>query len=403
MNNAVTNERSFFLYQLPERLSSCNQIYIYGAGMVGKFIFNYLKDNELADKIASYVISSPNSEGMNPDKVYDKEVKTINNAKISDDDVVLLAALTPTRKEMIQSCREHNIKNFIEIDLFDERAFFKGITVEEYPLMLKIWYKMKTGKDLNLEHPRTFNEKIQWLKLYDRDPLRTQLTDKYLVRDYIKDKIGEEYLIPLLGVWDKFDDINFDELPNKFVLKCNHGSGWNLVVQDKFQLDISKAKSKFDRWMAANFAFNGLQMQYENIVPKIIAEQYIENQTGDLWDYKFWCFDGKVENIMFLSNRKQHLCKNNFDRNWNPQKFTSSKYPGSNQVIEKPSNLDEMIDLSENLSKGFNFVRIDLYRLNDASIKFGEFTFTPLNGIYTWNPEEMDDYFGALIKLPIDQ
>ena len=391
---------SSFLYKLPEQISACNRFYIYGAGMVGKFIYNWLKYKNLNDKMNSFLVTS-NSQDLK--KIEDKLVQSIDDINFNDNDLILIAALKQTRKEMLQKCIECNIKNFIEVDLFEGNVYFKNVPVEEYPSILKTWYKMKQGKELDLDHPKTFNEKIQWLKIYDKNPLRTQLTDKYLVRDYVKKSVGDKYLIPLLGVWDKFEDIDFDKLPDKFVLKCNHGSGWNLIVQDKSQIDLIDAKSKFDKWMSTNYAFNGLQMQYENIIPKIIAEKYIENKAGDLWDYKFWCFDGRVENIMFLSNRKQNLCKNNFDRNWNLQKFTSSKYPGSDQIIDKPSNLEEMIEIAETLSKGFNFVRIDLYRLNDGSIKFGEFTFTPLSGAYTWNPENMNDYFGNLIKLPFDE
>ncbi|MBR1729490.1 MAG: hypothetical protein IJ728_08205 [Selenomonadaceae bacterium] len=400
MNVSENKFQSSIFYTLPKCLKNYEKIYIYGAGNYGKFTLTYLNDNDLGKKFDSFIVSKLTRKF---NKISDRDVKLIDEVNISDNDVVLIAARSTLRIEMIEKCRSLNIKNFFEIDFFDDGYFFKDITPEEYPLMLSYWYKMRTGEDVDLENPKKFNDKLQWLKLYDRDPLKTLLTDKYLVRDYIKEKIGEKYLIPLLGVWDNFDEINFDELPDRFVLKCNHGSAMNVIVKDKSKLDIAKAKANFDRWLKINYAYNGLQLQYLDIKPKIIAEEYIENLPGDLWDYKFWCFGGKVESIMFLSNRGKGLCKNNYDRNWKKMDFSSSDYPSSDLKVDKPDNLDEMIDLSEQLSKGFAYVRIDLYRLNDGTIKFGEFTFTPFNGLYTWHPESMNDYFGELIKLPIDK
>ena len=153
-----------------------------------------------------------------------------------------------------------------------------------------VYYKKKS---LNIDNPKT-NEKIKWLKLYDSTPKKTYLTDKYLVRRWIKKKIGEEYLIPLIGVYDKFEDINFKNLPKDFVIKCNHGCGYNIIVKDKFSLNLTIVKSKIDKWMDENYAFkNGLELQYRDIKPKIIIEKYMDDNTGDLRDYKFHCFNGK--------------------------------------------------------------------------------------------------------------
>ena len=228
-----------------------------------------------------------------------------------------------------------------------------------YKIELEKWYyKEVSKKELNLENPKTFNEKIQWMKLYDSTPIKTLLADKYLVRDWVKEKIGEKYLIPLLGAYDSFDEIDFDKLPSQFVIKCNHGCGYNIIVKDKSTLDIDDTRKKVNKWLQEDFAFRaGFEMHYSNIPRKIIIEQFIENSGDDLYDYKFWCFDGKVEYIQFLSERNTSGLKMAFyDRNWSKQEFVYS-YPLDTKIIEKPSNLDQMIELAEKLAEGFSHVR----------------------------------------------
>ena len=330
-----------------------------------------------------------------------KPIIQIDLADIGENDLVLLSARKAIREEMLSTCKALNLKNILEIDFFDGLTPYENLPESEYPLFIKCWYKLKTGKNLNLDHPKTFNEKIQWLKLYDRQPIKTIMCDKYLVRNYIKDQIGEEYLVPLLGVWDKFDDIDFDKLPNQFALKCNTGSEWNAIVRDKSKFDIPAAKKKFDLWMQKNPVNIRFLTQYKDVPLKIIAEKYLENENGDLFDYKFWCFGGKVKFIMFLSNRAHGLLMDNYDLDWNLLPFTYN-YPNSGHKIEKPDNLDEMIALAEKLAAGFSHLRVDFYRLNDGSIKFGEFTFTSFGGVCDWHPKEMDEILGKLIKLPID-
>ena len=271
-----------------------------------------------------------------------------------------------------------------------------------YKQELQTWYQRVTGKYLNLDNPRTFNEKIQWLKLYDSTPIKTRLADKYLVRDWVKEQIGEQYLIPLLGVYDKFEDIDFAKLPNQFVIKCNHGCAYNIIVKDKSKLDLAEAKAKLDKWMSENFAFKaGYELHYRDIKPKIIIEKFIENKgTDDLYDYKFWCFNGKLAYIQFLSERNLSGLKMAFyDRKWNKQTFVYS-HPLDKKTIKKPDNLDEMIQLAEALSKGFPCVRVDFYRLNDGTIYFGEMTFTSASGNCKWNDEHINRTLGNMIKLP---
>lgn len=276
------------------------------------------------------------------------------------------------------------------------------LSVTDFKKALEIWYRSKTGCLLNLDNPTTYNEKIQWLKLYDSTPEKTRLADKYLVRDWIAEKIGEEYLVPIIGVYKKFEDIDFDKLPNQFVIKCNHGSGYNIIVKDKSQINIDDVKNKINKWMRENFAYRyGYELHYRDIEPKIIIEKYIENQgTNDLYDYKFWCFDGKVYYIQFLSERNLDGLKMAFyDKKWNKQNFVYD-YPLDVKNIEKPDNLNDMIKLAEKLSKGFSHVRVDFYRMNNGKLYFGEMTFSSASGVSKWNDESINKKFGDLIKLP---
>ena len=283
--------------------------------------------------------------------------------------------------------------------------YYKNLDPEKYPQELTHWYQSITGKSLDLKNPRTFDEKIQWMKLYDSTPLKTQLADKYLVRDYVAEKIGDEYLIPLLGVWNSFDEIDFDCLPNQFVLKANHGSGWNIIVQDKSKFDKKNAKKKFNKWMDTNYAYKaGLEMHYMTIPPRVIAEEYVENNGGNLFDYKVHCFDGKAAYIQYIGDRATHTTREGwFDREWNLQSFTDGCYPKYETEVSKPPNLNELLSLSETLASPFSYVRVDFYVLNDGTFKFGEMTFTPASGIHKWfsdgkmTPSEVDSMLGNLI------
>lgn len=281
--------------------------------------------------------------------------------------------------------------------------YYNNLNPNLYPQELKEWYKKQTGKELNLDNPQTYNEKIQWLKLYDSTSLKTRLADKYLVREWVKEKIGEEYLIPLLGVWDYFEDINFDKLPNKFVLKANHGCGWNIIVKDKNKFDKKEAKAKFDKWMNTNFAFvNGFELHYKDIKPKIIAEEYIESKNGDLYDYKVFCFNGKPHYILIVWNRinSSKATRAFFDTYWNIQGFTFDCPLQEHVEFKKPENLQDLLSISSKLSAGFCHARIDFYKLDNEKIKFGEITFTSTSGICKWNPEKYDRILGDYLILP---
>ena len=350
----------------------------------------------MKDKII-YTTDNKNKEHF---KFFSVENKTKDNKKYYKTITILGIKISfrNKRKERREEINNLNMK----IEELKRNCIYKihkYCSEEKRAEALKDWYFEHTGEKLNLENPKTFNEKIQWLKLYDSTPEKTRLADKYLVRDWVKEKIGEEYLIPLLGVWDKFDDINFDELPKQFVLKCNHGSGYNIIVKDKSKLDIEDARKKINKWLNEDFAFKGFEMHYSSIQRKIIAEKYIENDNNDLYDYKFWCFDGKMKYIQFLSERNTDGLKMAFyDKDWNKQNFVYS-HPMDTKIITKPDNLDTMIQLAEKLASGMNHVRVDFYRLNNGIIYFGEMTFTSCSGVCKFNPEIANLQLGNLIKL----
>lgn len=270
----------------------------------------------------------------------------------------------------------------------------------KYKDQLCDWYKRVTGHYLNLDNPKRFNEKIQWLKLYASTPIKTRLADKFLVRDWVKEKIGEEYLIPLLGVYDKFEDIDFSKLPDRFVIKCNHGCAYNIIVKDKSQLDLAEVKAKLDKWMSENFAFRwGYELQYRDIPPKIIIEKYMEDESGELRDYKISCFNGQPEFIWIDSDRFVDHKRNLYDINWNQLNCKVNSRYNTFKSPEKPKCLAEMIELAKVLSKEFQYVRVDFYIIN-GKLYFGEMTFTSSSGTEDITPKSFEAALARKIKLP---
>jgi hypothetical protein len=295
----------------------------------------------------------------------------------------------------------HRNMNNIKEQLFMKQDYLLDPAL--LPHALSLWYMDKTGRPLDLSKPKTYNEKIQWQKVYDQDPMRTQLADKFFARKWVAKKIGEEYLIPLLGVYDTANDIDFDVLPDSFVLKANHGCGWNLIVKDKSTANFTDIRNRINTWLQTNYSFvYGYEMQYSQITRRVIAEQYIENSGGDLYDYKFWCFNGKVHYIMFLADRQTELKMAFYDPHWNMVPI-SYDHPRYEKEVPKPSKLKTMIDLAEKLAEGFPHVRVDFYLLDDGTIKFGEMTFTSASGVCRWNPPSADLMLGKLLHLPCDE
>lgn len=257
------------------------------------------------------------------------------------------------------------------------------------------------GKRLNLDCPVTFNEKLQWLKLHDRKPEYTTMVDKYEAKKWVADRIGGGYVIPTLGVWEHFDEIDFDKLPNQFVLKCTHDSGGLVICKDKIALDKTAAREKIERCLRHSFYWGQREWPYKNVKPRIIAEPYMEDsKTKDLRDYKFFSFDGEVKALFIATERgsTEETKFDFFDAEFNHLPFTNG-HPNAATYPEKPSCFDEMKELARKLSKGIPEVRVDLYECN-GKIYFGEMTFFHWSGLVPFVPEQWDNTFGDWIKLP---
>ncbi len=272
-------------------------------------------------------------------------------------------------------------------------------------LHTKILYYIVFKKKLNLKKPVTLNEKLLWLKLYEysHNKLCTLCADKYLVRKYIKDKGCEEILNELYGVYDKAEDIDFNQLPNKFVLKCNHSSGQNIICDDKNVLDIKNTKETLKKWLIIDFWRFFSEIHYKNIDRKIIAEKFIENDIGEFPDdYKFYCFHGKPEVIMLCTNRKTKTKFYYFDLEWNilPLSTDSIIAIENNECFTKPKGLDKLVEYAKKLCTDFEFVRVDLY-LVDSSVLFGELTFCPGAGLDRDRLYETDVFLGNKLNLDI--
>lgn len=268
------------------------------------------------------------------------------------------------------------------------------------PVYLRLVFRAELGYPLDLKDPVTYNEKLQWIKLYDRNPDYTIYADKYLVREYIKNKIGEKYLIPLVGVYDTVDDIDWEMLPNRFVLKCTHGSGCNIICRNKAQLNIDEAKKKLKKWMRKSWYWFGREWAYKNIKPRIICEEFLETPDGNTpTDYKFMCFNGQPKLIQVHQDRYGHHTKDFYDMDWNKTNISSGGVPNSSKSVPKPSSYAEMLEISKQLSAGMPYARIDLYD-QDGRVFFGEITMYPTSGFAPFNSYEVDKTLGSWIQLP---
>uniref|UniRef100_UPI0040562FD9 ATP-grasp fold amidoligase family protein n=1 Tax=Acetatifactor sp. TaxID=1872090 RepID=UPI0040562FD9 len=257
------------------------------------------------------------------------------------------------------------------------------------------------GYPLNLSNPRTFNEKLQWLKLYDRNLEYIKKVDKYAVKNYVIEKIGEQYLIPTLGVWDTFEQISFDELPNQFVLKCTHDSGGIVICRDKSDFDIEAAKYRLSKSLKINYFWGNREWPYKNVKPRIIAEKYMEDSTGnDLIDYKVMCFNGEPKCTFVCENRssKEKFTITVYDTDWNIMPF-EREHPRRKQPGKRPSTYEEMMRLSKKLSENIPFVRVDFYEIQ-GKLYFGEMTFYPGAGFTPFKPYEWDIKLGEWLILP---
>lgn len=266
----------------------------------------------------------------------------------------------------------------------------------------RLKYRLKMNRKLNLKKPETFTEKLNWLKLYDHDPRYIPLVDKWDVTSFVHERIGEGYCIKKLGVWDTFEEINFDDFPNQFVLKCTNDSGGIVICKDKALFDREAARIVLNHSLKRNYYWHNREWPYKNLKPRILAEEFLVDASGNgLIDYKFFCFDGKPEFMFIATGRAEgKTCFDFYDMdfNWIPVK---QHYPNAKQRPEKPECFDEMIVLAQKLAQGLKHVRVDFFQV-DGKVYFGELTFTHFGGYERFEPEIYDYEFGKLLNLNKD-
>lgn len=264
---------------------------------------------------------------------------------------------------------------------------------------LKFKYRLRFKKELDLKNPKSFNEKLNWLKLYDRNPQYSTLADKYEVKEYVVKKIGKEYVVPNYGVWERFEDIDFEKLPDQFVLKTTGDSGGVFICRDKNIFDKKTAAKKIEASLKRNFYYRSREWPYKDIRSRIIADMLLDEHTGkELQDYKFWCFNGEPK-VMYVTNKGKNIAENFYDMDFNPINI-SHGFPRISPEFKKPKDFETMKQLAAILSKGIPFVRVDFFYV-DNKIYFGEFTFYDWAGLKPFTSYEMDLKIGEWLTLPI--
>lgn len=260
-------------------------------------------------------------------------------------------------------------------------------------------FRYGCGYNPNLDNPQTFNEKLAWLKLHHHKPILTRMADKYEVKEYVSRLIGNEYIVPNYGVWNHFDEIDFESLPNEFVLKATHDSGGATICRDKSSFDFSKAKARLEHQLSRNFYWAGREWPYKDIKPRIIADKFLDDHTGtELTDYKFWCFNG-VPKFVYMTIKAREIYENFYDMDFSPVDINHGSKRHSPE-FERPAAFDKMKELAALLSEGMPFVRVDFFYV-EGHIYFGEFTFFDWGGSRAFGSYEQDLELGKLIDLTI--
>lgn len=291
------------------------------------------------------------------------------------------------------------IKNPLWIIIFLNNRGIRLLGDKKY---LKLLYKLEMNHKLNLDNPKTFNEKLQWLKLYDRNPKYTQMVDKFEVKKYIAEIIGEEYIIPTLSVYDSFNEINWEELPEKFVIKCTHDSGGLVICKNKKDLNKEMCEKIINKSLKNEFYYSSREWPYKNVKPRIIIEKNMTtDKQQELIDYKFFCFNGKPELLYVSEGLSDHsTAKISFvDMDYKMAEFHRKDFKPFDTLPPKPKNFEEMKELAKTLSENIPFVRVDFYEIK-GKIYFGELTFYPGSGYIPFEPEEYDEILGDMLELP---
>lgn len=376
-----------------------SKVYIWGCGKYGMLQAMYLESEGF--EIEAFIDNDTNKS--------DKEI--IDNIYcIAPSDVILTGVTV-----CIISVR------IVDVDALCDQAKSIGFThilrpdfnildaysdcLDDKTYLERIW-KIKQGYELNLDNPITFNEKLQWLKLYNRRRVFSKMVDKYEVKSYVAEKIGSQYIVPTLGVWDNVDEIDFDDLPNSFVLKCTHDSGGVVVCRSKIDFDCSKARLILNKNLGIDFYKQLREWPYKYVKPRVLAEEFLEdNEDGELRDYKLYTFNGKVKYMLLASNRQsktEELAFDYFDNAGNHLNLVNHWHPNAKVVPHLPKNYLKMIELAEILAEGIPHVRVDFYEAN-GNIFFGELTFFDMGGFLRLHPDDWDKQWGDLINLPSER
>jgi len=370
------------------------RVYVYGAGRQGKFLFNLLHDHV---DIAGFIDtdSSKQSNGEVGIPVYG-----LDRLHQDKDCQVLISLALPLKDS--SACLDvlrllENDYGFTRgVSLYTQSDIFESLSDEEF---VRVYFEMTFDRPINLENPRTINEKVQWLKLYDRKPLYTDMADKVAMRKIVEDRVGSKYVVPLLGVWDSFDDIDFDQLPNEFVLKCSHDSASYVICKDKVTFDYEYAKNRLEKALGINFHMYSREWVYKDIKPQIIAEKYMGFIKQD---YRFVCYNGDVKWFICaidwadVSRQKYQAYLTDFT--YLPVKLKYPINPDYNFI--KPEFFDEMMDLSAKLSKDVPLLRVDLWE-QDGQIYVNELSFyLHSSGFFHFEPSYFDELLGMGLVLP---
>ena len=388
------------------------EVCLFGAGVRGKTrCFDFVR--YFGIKIDFYCDNKVAPETIIRDGIKVRDIQYLYENK---DNIYVFLTVGPNyQKEILDQLSEHGVYNIITIDWFLVSQVLDSIEASGDGAVKQKYHEFYNDKEflekyfehwmeykIDFNNPSTFNEKIQWLKLYNHKPEYTRMVDKYEMRQFVEERIGSGYTVPLIGVWESFDDIDFDQLPKQFVLKCNHDSGSIVIVQDKDKFDIEDAKEKINRTLSTNYYWRAREWAYKNVKRKIIAEPYLyDAKQKELLDYRFFCFNGEVKAIIVdFDHTLNKIGRRNFYNKYWEYMPLSLHYPTAPEtIIEKPKCMEEMIEIAEKLSVSIPHIRIDFYIIDDRPI-IGELTFYHAAGSQKFSPKKWDKIFGDWIDLP---
>lgn len=369
------------------------EVIVFGVGYYGIMALQFMRCMDI--RILACIDNNPEMKGCTlPGGIICSTPKFVKDVP-----VIIAVENKDAVSAITGQCEKLGYHDFIYPDFEKMQKEFMNIPDKEF---LETRFFEVHRRVINWDNPITYNEKLQWLMLYDRNPQYSKMVDKYEVKRYVAENIGEKYIIPTLGVWKRFDEIDFDTLPNQFVLKCTHDCGSIVICKDKKKFDIEAARDKLEKALLCNFYNLTREWVYKDVEPRIIAEAYMEDaEAKELRDYKFFMFNGEAKALFVAQDRTDETEETKFDffdMDFNHLNFING-HPNAKKVPEKPKMFDEMQTLAEKLSESIPHVRVDFYEVNGA-VYFGELTFYHWGGLVPFEPEIWDEIFGSWIQLP---